>query len=148
MLFGYRKGTNRITSKVWLKLEAAEAAAGICEKKPGDVVRTREVKENHPPPEKNITSNRTWEDEVKRLDQRMDELRDQLRLMTVAMTALLEQSASNKGKTDPPQEGAGRSKKAGSMSRHRRSKVQSDNPSLSPDAWLIDRDERGGDHDD
>lgn len=29
MLFAYRKGTNRITPKVWLKLEAAERKAGI-----------------------------------------------------------------------------------------------------------------------
>jgi hypothetical protein len=32
MLYGYRSGANRITNKVWLKLEAAERAAGI---KPG-----------------------------------------------------------------------------------------------------------------
>ncbi len=29
MLFAYRKGTQRITNKVWLKLEAAERAAGV-----------------------------------------------------------------------------------------------------------------------
>lgn len=31
MLFGYRKGSNNITQKVWLKLEAAERAAGLGE---------------------------------------------------------------------------------------------------------------------
>ena len=143
MLFGYRKGTNRITSKVWLKLDAAEAAAGICEKKPGDVIRTGQVKDFSGPSGKNVSppqGDYASAKEVHELRDSVADLRDQVLVLNRMVAALLHQS--------PPQEGATGSKKAGSVSRHRRSKVKSDNPSLSPDAWLIDRNERGGDHDD
>ena len=47
-LFGYRSGSLKISPKAWGKLEQAEKseqAAGIGEKKPGDVIRSGEVKE-------------------------------------------------------------------------------------------------------
>ncbi len=142
MLFGYRKGTNRITPKVWLKLEAAELEAGMCEKKPGDVVRKGDLKEIPPPDEKKLTPPRSWEDELKRMESRMDtrldELRDQLRVMTTAMAALLEQSAAK--------EGAAAAKKAGAKIPRRGSQRVDANPQPSP--WMAEVNGRGADHDD
>lgn len=42
MLFAYRSGKSEPTLKAFKKLEAAELAAGLGEKKPGDVVRPAE----------------------------------------------------------------------------------------------------------
>lgn len=146
-LFCYRKGTREITAKTWLKLAAAEESAGLCEKKAGDVVRTGEVKDFPTPPKKRSQEEENAEhifpvsSKLDAYGERIASLEAQVKFLSLALAALLPPTA-------PPEEGAGRSKKAGSVTRHRSVKIKSDNPSLSADAWLIDRDERGGDHDD
>ena len=42
-LFAGRTGDNGVSSKTWARLEEAERTAGLCEKKPGDVVREKDV---------------------------------------------------------------------------------------------------------
>ena len=54
MFFAYRSGKYAISAKAWRKLEAAEQAAGLGEKKPGDVFRSGEVKEFPPGAENNL----------------------------------------------------------------------------------------------
>ncbi len=128
----------------WLMTGEGEMSDGkIGEKKPGDVFREGNVKDfsqaagkNLSPPHGDYASAK----EMHELRDSVADLRDQVLVLNRMVATLLHQS--------PSQEGASVAKKAGSVSRHRRAKVQSDNPSLSPDAWLIDRDERGGDHDD
>ena len=54
MFYLYRSGKHPISKKVWNKLERAEQAAGLGEKKPGDVFRSSEVKEFPPGAENNL----------------------------------------------------------------------------------------------
>ena len=54
LYYQIKDGKRPITDKLWRKLEAAEQAAGIGEKKPGDVFRSGEVKDFPDPTEKNL----------------------------------------------------------------------------------------------
>ena len=110
------------------------------EKKPVDVICSREGKDFPVPHEKKVTESEALEKRMETMEKTLSEMRDQMRLISHLLAGLLP--------PDMPKEGAASAKKAGSVSRHRRAKAQSNNPSLSIDTWLIDRDERGGDHDD
>ena len=54
LYYQIKDGKRPITDKVWRKLDEAKRTAGIGEKKPGDVFRSGDVKEFHPPIEKNL----------------------------------------------------------------------------------------------
>ena len=118
-LFGYRSGSLKISPKAWGKLEQAEQAAGLCEKKPVPVIHSVEIA---PAP--------AVEDAAS-LAGTVAELRDQVRLLTHLVASLL----------PPPPEGPVGSKKAGDWVQEAREVAGSDLPDVS---YLSDEAEAAG----
>jgi len=105
MFYAYRSGKYAISAKAWRKLEAAERAAGIGNPAipaleiPEFAESERDVDISGASEEKNSR-------EITDLTATVAELRDQVKLLSHALAALLPPKA-------PPGEGAGAAKKAG-----------------------------------